>query len=450
MSLQNTYAHWWVMLIEKWLGQAPEQQPSACLQAGRRAYEAGDYQACVDLIDRAFELETPPFTDNRFNKLTAFQYRSYAYQALGNHQRAAADMERVVGLKPSIARFYLELSRLHLNFQAFDKALFVLNEGLMRLDAKRAAELYLLRGKVAEKEGALQDAMDDYNLAVYHKPRYSEALCHRGRLLARTNNFNRAFADYREAIRAAPDDAAVYIHYGRILFSTGRFAEASRQLAEAVIRAPDKHEAAGLLGRCLVRLGNFTEALPILRKAKALGADDDETHNAFILAQQALGIEEDPGPAVGTANTASAPGYNQENLDSINYNKIYDRVEEAPFFPYFDEEEEDEYERRWAAEQALRVFVYQHLEYPEEALQTGVSGVVHLEFIIERDGRITGLRAKNRIGYGCEQAALNVIRKMIINDLHWEPGKINGIEVRTRYRLPVRFSISKAILDKLG
>lgn len=451
MSQPNTYAPWWAALFDRWLAQPP-LEPSQSLRAGRQAYEAGDYQACIDFINRAFDLETPPFSDQAFSKATAFLYRGYAYRELGYYSRAVADLERVLRLKPSIARFYLELADLHLHFERSAEALAVLNEGMNKLDAKQAADLYLLRGRIAGREGNFQQAMDDFNIAVYYQSRQAEPYYRRGLLFARLNNLKRAFQDFRQAIRIAPDEVTAYYHYGRVLFRNDRFYEAFEQLAEAVYLAPGLPEPASLLGRCLVQLGAYAEALPVLEKAVSLGADDQWTARAYDRVQQVLGIEEqDDGSALITARASSVPESDSEDQDSINLAKIYERteVDQQPMFSSDDDEEEDDLERRWAAEEDLRTYIYEKLDYPDEARDTGVSGVVHLEFIIERNGRITHLRAKNNIGYGCAEAALNVIRRMIAGERPWIPGKINGTAVRTRYRLPVRFSPAKAILDSL-
>jgi len=83
-------------------------------------------------------------------------------------------------------------------------------------------------------------------------------------------------------------------------------------------------------------------------------------------------------------------------------------------------------------------FVQRNLEYPAMALEEGISGRVTVEFIVEKDGKITNvkIRGKRRLGFGCEEAAMKVVKKM--NGM-WNPAQQLDKNVRMRFIFPIRF-----------
>lgn len=86
---------------------------------------------------------------------------------------------------------------------------------------------------------------------------------------------------------------------------------------------------------------------------------------------------------------------------------------------------------------ALTKFISDNVVYPEEAKKNKVSGRVYISFTVEKDGSVTEGKVLRGIGFGCDEAALNVIKKMP----KWIPGKQNGRLVRVTYTMPVFFDI---------
>ena len=69
------------------------------------------------------------------------------------------------------------------------------------------------------------------------------------------------------------------------------------------------------------------------------------------------------------------------------------------------------------------------------AVETGVEGIVYVEFVVEKNGSITDAKVIRRIGGGCDEEAIRVINKMP----KWKPGYQFNKTVRVKYTLPVRF-----------
>jgi outer membrane biosynthesis protein TonB len=88
--------------------------------------------------------------------------------------------------------------------------------------------------------------------------------------------------------------------------------------------------------------------------------------------------------------------------------------------------------------EALKAWVRDHVEYPEQELQTGTDGLEYVTFIINQEGRISSVRrveSKMESCEGCSQAALSAVLKMP----DWEPARLDGKPVSVVVTLPVRF-----------
>jgi protein TonB len=77
------------------------------------------------------------------------------------------------------------------------------------------------------------------------------------------------------------------------------------------------------------------------------------------------------------------------------------------------------------------------LEYPEQARKMGVEGKVFVEFIVNKDGRLSDFKVLKGIGAGCDNAALEAMRK--INP--WIGATHEGTPVRQRMVLPITFKL---------
>jgi TonB family protein len=86
--------------------------------------------------------------------------------------------------------------------------------------------------------------------------------------------------------------------------------------------------------------------------------------------------------------------------------------------------------------EGLLKYITEQTHYPEQAREKKTEGRVFISFIIERDGNVSHAKVSRGIGNGCDEAALQVIRKMP----KWTPGTSHGKPVRVQINLPVKFS----------
>jgi TonB family protein len=89
--------------------------------------------------------------------------------------------------------------------------------------------------------------------------------------------------------------------------------------------------------------------------------------------------------------------------------------------------------------QFLNKWVYQYLKYPEEAVADGIQGRVVVDFVIEKDGKVSDVRVVKGLSPEIDAEVLKVVSA----SPKWKPGKVNGEKVRTSLTLPVEFKLEK-------
>lgn len=89
--------------------------------------------------------------------------------------------------------------------------------------------------------------------------------------------------------------------------------------------------------------------------------------------------------------------------------------------------------------QFLRKWVYQYLKYPASAVRDGIQGRVLVDFIIEKDGRVSNVRVAKGVSEALDAEAV----KVVAASPKWRPGRVNGSKVRTSMTIPVEFRLEK-------
>ena len=114
-------------------------------------------------------------------------------------------------------------------------------------------------------------------------------------------------------------------------------------------------------------------------------------------------------------------------------------AEEMPIFPNCNTGEE-EFEMRKCSEKQMLTEVYKNIQYPKEAREKGVQGVVVVQFVVNKTGEMEGVKIVKGLGDGCDEEIIRVVTAM--KELgKWTPGKQDGKVVNVRYRLSVRFRL---------
>jgi protein TonB len=98
-------------------------------------------------------------------------------------------------------------------------------------------------------------------------------------------------------------------------------------------------------------------------------------------------------------------------------------VEEMPDFP--------------GGQLALRKFIAQAIKYPVIAQENGIQGKVFVNFVVAKDGTVTGAKIARGVDPSLDKEALRVVNSLP----KWKPGKQGGKPVRVSYTVPINFQL---------
>jgi protein TonB len=87
---------------------------------------------------------------------------------------------------------------------------------------------------------------------------------------------------------------------------------------------------------------------------------------------------------------------------------------------------------------AFYKFVGDNMNYPAQARRMGIEGRVFVQFIVDKDGTVTEVKAVKGIGAGCDEEAERVLRM----SPKFKPGKQRGRSVKVRMVLPIIFKLN--------
>ena len=86
----------------------------------------------------------------------------------------------------------------------------------------------------------------------------------------------------------------------------------------------------------------------------------------------------------------------------------------------------------------LMSFITGALHYPDSAIAHQMEGKVFVEFIVEKDGRVSEAKIERGVDPYLNAEALRVVRSMP----PWSPGIHDGKPVRVKFMLPLVFKLT--------
>ena len=102
-------------------------------------------------------------------------------------------------------------------------------------------------------------------------------------------------------------------------------------------------------------------------------------------------------------------------------NKIYNKVDREPSFPN--------------GETALRIYINQHINYPEKALKDGIVGEVVVGFVVDENGRIIHPEIEKSPNPILSKEAIRMVSQMP----RWQPGILGGYPVKAHTTVSIMF-----------
>jgi tetratricopeptide (TPR) repeat protein len=235
-----------------------------------------DQKRYEEAIDRL-----KPLVDDNPAAQELHQHLASSYYALGRHEEARRHIEAYLKLNPGDRAFVDNLGAVLLQLGKPREAVGVLQHGL-RLPCNLVetnlpsgvspvtVSMRLNLAAACKRLDKLQDALDQYRLAIQADPDNLTANSNLGNLYTRSGNPAEAIACYRRALRVTPDDAGLHSNLGAALALSGNLAEAIREYRQSIALDPKQPDVHINLGDALVADGQTDEALAPYREAAGL------------------------------------------------------------------------------------------------------------------------------------------------------------------------------------
>lgn len=118
-------------------------------------------------------------------------------------------------------------------------------------------------------------------------------------------------------------------------------------------------------------------------------------------------------------NMPAAGQENQKNSD------VHPAVDQMPEYP--------------GGEDALKQFIAEKTNYPEEAQKAGIEGKVYVTFIVDEQGNVADTKIARGVDPALDKEALRVVSELST----WKPGKYEDKAVKVSYTLPVSFKLGE-------
>ena len=78
------------------------------------------------------------------------------------------------------------------------------------------------------------------------------------------------------------------------------------------------------------------------------------------------------------------------------------------------------------------------MKYPEEAAQKGISGMVEIKFIVDKNGNASNFHVEKPLGYGLDEEAIKILQSL--SD-YWIPATKNGQPIEVEYTYSIKFNL---------
>jgi len=82
-------------------------------------------------------------------------------------------------------------------------------------------------------------------------------------------------------------------------------------------------------------------------------------------------------------------------------------------------------------------YLQKNLRYPEEAIESGAGGSITVQFIVDREGNISEVKALTDLGYGLADEAIRIIKR----GPKWIPAEQGGRKVKYRHHQRITFEL---------
>ncbi len=168
--------------------------------------------------------------------------------------------------------------------------------------------------------------------------------------------------------------------------------------------------------------------IDVLKSKAALEMYGEEGKNGVVLITTKNAARE-VVTATWEATPSTAPSDDTEVVvvdmeTETNDSEAFDVVEKMPEYP--------------GGIEAFMKFLTENIHYPEAASKAGIQGRVLVNFIVEKDGRISNIHVIQKVNDYLDAEAVRVVGAMP----KWTPGMQEGKAVRVKYTVPITFRLN--------
>jgi protein TonB len=149
-------------------------------------------------------------------------------------------------------------------------------------------------------------------------------------------------------------------------------------------------------------------------------------------------IEQLVNVQIGTTTIQNPEGTVEAGIvDDFDKSSVVAEITDEPtVFNSYAVEQQPEFPDGMAA---MYAFLENNLDFPQLAIDLGISGIVYVQFVVTKEGLIQNATVVKGPGGGLNQEALRVVNMMPA----WKPGKHNGKAVAVNFTLPIKFQLLK-------
>ena len=105
--------------------------------------------------------------------------------------------------------------------------------------------------------------------------------------------------------------------------------------------------------------------------------------------------------------------------------EVFSVVEQMPEFP--------------GGAMEMMNYIQRNIQYPQTAMEAGLSGKCFLKFIVATDGSIRDIQILKGVP-GCKECDTEA-KRVVSSMPKWKPGKQNGRPVNVFFNLPINFQL---------
>lgn len=89
--------------------------------------------------------------------------------------------------------------------------------------------------------------------------------------------------------------------------------------------------------------------------------------------------------------------------------------------------------------EAMSKFIYQNMQYPEDAKEQKIEGDVELQFYVDVDGSVTNVQVVKKVSPSIDAEAIRVVKSM----QGWIPGQNGVVKIMMKTSLIIGFHLNK-------